>query len=582
MNIVKNLFYILTSTQRKQGFVQLLLMIIAMLFELLSIGMLVPIIAVISSNDLGVKYPKLIPILHKIGDPSQQKLLIYVMSAFVLIYCVKMLFMTFVTWINFKYVFSLQISFSERLFKGYLKHPITFHLQRNSAQLIQNSINLVASTTGVLVTVLLILTEFITAFAILILLFKLQPTGVLILFSIFTPSVLIFHFLTKKLLLKWGTAYQMHEGKRIQHLQQGIGAVKDIKLLGRESYFFNQYHEHNKKSAFSYQKQQTLQALPRFFLEFLAVICIGVLVIVMVLKGNEFGLILTTLGLFAGAAFRLIPSLNRIAGAIQLLRFSEPVLATLREEFELIDNIKPAPRKAQISLTKTISLQDVCFKYPTAEKISIKNVSLSIPIGSSTGFVGTTGAGKSTLVDIILGLLTPDSGVITVDGVNIQDNLRAWQDQIGYVPQSIFLTDDNLRRNIAFGIEDEKIDEDALWRAIRSAQLEELVINLPEGLNTMVGEKGVRLSGGERQRIGIARALYHNPVLLVLDEATSSLDIHTEHEVMKAVQALHGEKTIIIVAHRLSTIEHCDRVFRLQDGRLEEADSTKIFEKKAG
>jgi ABC-type multidrug transport system fused ATPase/permease subunit len=191
------------------------------------------------------------------------------------------------------------------------------------------------------------------------------------------------------------------------------------------------------------------------------------------------------------------------------------------------------------------------------------------------GFVGTTGAGKSTLVDIILGLLSPVSGTIRVDGVDIQNNLRDWQDQIGYVPQSIFLTDNTLRRNIAFGIPDVEIDIDALWNAIKSAQLEHFIKNLPEGLDTMVGEKGVRISGGERQRIGIARALYHNPKLLVLDEATSSLDIHTEQEVMKAVQALHGEKTIIIVAHRLSTIEHCDRVFRLNDGKLEETEKIK-------
>ena len=483
--------------------------------------------------------------------------------------------MTFVTWANYKYIFSLQIAFSERLFKGYMKHPIIFHLEKNSAQLIQNTINLVATTTGVLVNIILISTEIITASAILILLLKLQPIGLLIMFSIFTPCVFFFHFLTKKKLLKWGSAYQIHEGKRIQHLQEAIGAVKDIKLLGRENYFFNEYHKHNKESAFSYQRQQTFQALPRFFLEFLAVVCISLLVIIMVLKGDDFELILTTLGLFAGAAFRLMPSLNRILGAVQILRFSEPVLQTLSAEFDLIERIHNSPQILPISLKEEITLNAVTFKYPTADKISINNITLSITVGSSMGFVGTTGAGKSTLVDIILGLLSPVSGTIRVDGVDIQNNLRDWQDQIGYVPQSIFLTDNTLRRNIAFGIPDVEIDIDALWNAIKSAQLEHFIKNLPEGLDTMVGEKGVRISGGERQRIGIARALYHNPKLLVLDEATSSLDIHTEQEVMKAVQALHGEKTIIIVAHRLSTIEHCDRVFRLNDGKLEETEKMK-------
>jgi len=537
--------------------------------------MLVPVVTIISSHDLGTKFPQLKPLLNYIGNPTQQQLLIYVMSFFGLTYCLKMLFMTFVTWANYKYIFSLQIAFSERLFKGYMKHPIIFHLEKNSAQLIQNTINLVATTTGVLVNIILISTEIITASAILILLLKLQPIGLLIMFSIFTPCVFFFHFLTKKKLLKWGSAYQIHEGKRIQHLQEAIGAVKDIKLLGRENYFFNEYHKHNKESAYSYQRQQTFQALPRFFLEFLAVVCISLLVIIMVLKGDDFELILTTLGLFSGAAFRLMPSLNRILGAVQILRFSEPVLQTLSAEFDLIERIHNSPQILPISLKEEITLNAVTFKYPTADKISINNITLSITVGSSMGFVGTTGAGKSTLVDIILGLLSPVSGTIRVDGVDIQNNLRDWQDQIGYVPQSIFLTDNTLRRNIAFGIPDVEIDIDALWNAIKSAQLEYFIKNLPEGLDTMVGEKGVRISGGERQRIGIARALYHNPKLLVLDEATSSLDIHTEQEVMKAVQALHGEKTIIIVAHRLSTIEHCDRVFRLNDGKLEETEKIK-------
>jgi ABC-type multidrug transport system fused ATPase/permease subunit len=576
MKIIKYLYYILTQKQRGGAFFQFLLMIVSMFFELISIGMLVPVVTIISSNDLATKFRQLKPLLNYIGNPTQQQLLIYVMSFFGLIYCLKMLFMTFVTWANFKYIFSLQIAFSERLFKGYMKHPIIFHLERNSAQLIQNTINLVATTTGVLVNIILISTEIITASAILILLLKLQPIGLLIMFSIFTPCVFFFHFLTKKKLLKWGSAYQIHEGKRIQHLQEAIGAVKDIKLLGRENYFFNEYHKHNKESAYSYQRQQTFQALPRFFLEFLAVVCISLLVIIMVLKGDDFGLILTTLGLFAGAAFRLMPSLNRILGAVQILRFSEPVLQTLSAEFDLIDRIQNSPQILPICLKEEITLNAITFKYATADKISINNITLSITVGSSMGFVGTTGAGKSTLVDIILGLLSPVSGTIRVDGVDIQNNLRDWQDQIGYVPQSIFLTDNTLRRNIAFGIPDVEIDIDALWEAIKSAQLEHFIKNLPEGLDTMVGEKGVRISGGERQRIGIARALYHNPKLLVLDEATSSLDIHTEQEVMKAVQALHGEKTIIIVAHRLSTIEHCDRVFRLNDGKLEETEKIKF------
>ena len=221
-------------------------------------------------------------------------------------------------------------------------------------------------------------------------------------------------------------------------------------------------------------------------------------------------------------------------------------------------------------LRKGIVLEAVSFRYPSVEARALTCVSTVIPRGSTVGFIGQSGAGKSTLVDILLGLLTPESGTVRVDGIDIQANLRGWQDQIGYVPQSVFLTDDTLRRNVAFGLPSEQIDDAAVWRALRAAQLETFVNELPQGLDNVVGERGIRLSGGQRQRIGIARALYHDPAVLVLDEATSSLDVATEEVVMEAVRALHGAKTIIIVSHRLSTVEQCDQVYRLEQGRVVE------------
>lgn len=564
MNIFLNLYKILNKKQKIGGLFQLLLMIASMFMELLSIGMLIPIISIISSDDLNKKYPFLSNILQKFGATEKQHVLIYVMLLFIFVYTFKMLFMTFVTWVNYKYVFSLQIYFSEKLFKGYLSHPITFHMQKNSAQLIQNTINLVSSTTGVLVTVLSILTEIITATAIVILLFKIQPVGFMYMCLIFIPAFILFQIITKKNIIKLGKAYQNHEGKRIQYLQQGISAVKDIKVLGREEYFIDQYKIENSNSARSYQKQQTLQALPRFYLEFLAVLSIGILIIQMAISGKEFSSILTTLGLFGGAAFRLMPSLNRIAGSVQLIRFSKPVLETLRMEFHLIDCISPKLSTQKINFFNQVVLENISFTYPNNKRKALENVSLTIPKGKSVGIIGTTGVGKSTLVDIILGLLTPQSGCVKVDNVNIECNLPAWQSKIGYVPQVIQLIDDTLRKNIAFGVNENEINELALVNAIKSAQIEDLINNQPNGLETTVGERGIRLSGGERQRIGIARALYHNPAVLVLDEATSSLDVHTEQEIMKSVNALSKEKTIIIVAHRLTTIEKCDFIYKLE------------------
>jgi ABC-type multidrug transport system fused ATPase/permease subunit len=351
-------------------------------------------------------------------------------------------------------------------------------------------------------------------------------------------------------------------------LQEGLGAVKDVILLGRETDFLAQYRVHNVQSAQAGQLQNTLQQLPRLWLELLAISGLAILVISMLAQGNALESILPTLGLFAAAAFRLIPSVNRVLGAVQSLRYGQSVIDILHSELNLT---KPDAVKTESPVApfhSALELKNVTYGYPGASEPSLKGISLAIQRGESIGFIGGSGAGKSTLVDVVLGLLTPDAGKVTVDGKDIQVSLRNWQDQIGYVPQSIFLTDNTLRRNVAFGLSDTQIDDAAVKRSIRAAQLEEFVVSQPDGLETIVGERGIRLSGGQRQRIGIARALYHDPAVLVLDEATSALDNATEAEVMRAVTALHGKKTVLIVAHRLSTVEHCDRLYRLEKGQV--------------
>jgi ABC-type multidrug transport system fused ATPase/permease subunit len=273
------------------------------------------------------------------------------------------------------------------------------------------------------------------------------------------------------------------------------------------------------------------------------------------------------LGLFGAAAFRLLPAVNRLINNFQIINVSRPQVDEVFKDLDLPEQSNHENSDRSV-LGNEITVDDISFSYSESLKDAVSGVSVKIGRGEAVGFIGPSGSGKSTLIDILLGLLEPKSGKVLVDGRDIYDDLRSWQDQIGYVPQSIFLTDDTLRRNIAFGLSKEKIDDDAVKSAIRLAQLEEFVASLPEGMETLVGERGVRLSGGQRQRIGIARALYHNPDVLVLDEATSSLDTETEHGVMQAVQALQGDKTVIIVAHRLSTVEYCDRLYRLENAHI--------------
>jgi len=302
-------------------------------------------------------------------------------------------------------------------------------------------------------------------------------------------------------------------------------------------------------------------------MELLTIICLGLLVSVMVLSNKAIGDILQVLSLFGAAAFRLLPSISQVINSFMSINVNRPILNNLYTDLSLKIPATTTDQKSR-KLLDRIDVEGLSFSYARTTRDALNNVSIHIRRGEAVGLIGSSGSGKSTLVDILLGLLEPISGRVRIDGNDIHQNLRGWQDQIGYVPQSIFLTDDTLRRNVAFGLPKDKIDDDAVRSAIRSAQLEEFVASLPDGMETVVGERGVRLSGGQRQRIGIARALYNNPDVLVLDEATSSLDTETEHGVMQAVQALQGDKTVIIVAHRLSTVEYCDRLYRLENAQI--------------
>jgi ABC-type multidrug transport system fused ATPase/permease subunit len=568
MSIAQKLWHLLTFDQRRVAIVLLGLMLIGMVLETLGIGLVIPVLALMTQSNLAAKYPVLAPWLNSLGNPSQERLIIISMLTLVGVYVVKALFLAYLAWRQARFVSGLQADLSQRLFAGYLRQPYTFHLQRNSAQLIRNTIGQVSGITSVIQQGLILITEMLVLIGISAMLLVVEPLGVLLVMSTLVLAGWGFNRLTRNHLLRWGVALQFHEGLRIQRLQEGLGGAKDVKLLGRESDFLAQYRLHNAGSAQLIQRQATLQALPRLWLELLAVSGLAALVLVMIGQGKPLEALLPTLGLFTAAAFRLMPSVNRVIATVQNVRFSLPVINAMHSEFALLD-ATIVPESAQpFPFRSALVLDQINFQYPSADAQALCNVSLVIPQGSSVGFIGGSGAGKSTLVDIILGLFTPCSGIVKVDGTDIQTNLRGWQDQIGYVPQSIYLTDDTLRRNVAFGLPADQIDEAAVWRAIRAAQLEQFVNDSPQGLDTLVGERGIRLSGGQLQRIGIARALYHDPPVLVLDEATSSLDTATEHDVMRAVRALHGNKTLLIVSHRLSTVEHCDHLFRLEQGRL--------------
>ena len=568
MNNFKTIFSILSPSERRYAIGLLGLMFIGMLVETLGIGMVVPLMVLFMQDNIGAVYPKLVPWLERLGNPSHHQLVIGGMIGLVALYFLKSIYLGYLAWQQSKFNNNVLVNLSRRLFTLYLRQPYAFHLQRNSSELIRNIVNEVGYflNTG-LSSMMILLTESMVLIGVAALLFTMEPVGAISLVLTVGCTGFGFQLLTRSRVSRWGATRQMHDGLRIKQVQQGLGGVKDVILLGREQDFLKQYDTHNKAQAHASLKLTILQSMPRLWLEVMAIMGLATLVIIMTAQGRTMASIIPALSLFGAAAFRLLPSIGKVLSAVQSARFGDSVLAMLKSELALEMPEIPDARPSHL-MTRNIELNHITFTYASAAAPALKNLSLSIGYGETVGFIGPSGSGKSSLVDLILGLLQPDSGEILVDGESIRTNLRGWQDQIGYVPQTIFLTDDTLRRNIAFGLNESQIDDAAVARTLKAAQLDEFVKTLPEGLETIVGERGIRLSGGQRQRIGIARALYHDPAVLVLDEATSALDVPTETEVMQAIDALHGNKTILIVAHRLSTVENCDRIYRLEMGSV--------------
>jgi len=551
------------SERRGLGMI-FVLMLIGTVLEMFSLGLVVPIVGLLVNPD----YVDRVPLVHRLfGDLTTTQYVLGAMGLLVGVYFLKTLFLIWKTWVQRGFSNDVTVRIAQDLYENYLRQPYPFHLERNSAIMIRNSQSSASLMGGVIDPLLLIASEFLVSGGLLVLMLLLEPVGSLSAIAVFGSFSIVFRRITSRRITKWGEAQDFYKGSIIQHLQQGFSGVKDIKILGREDYFIAGYNRDLSGNAFVQRRYAVAQTLPRFSMELLTIICLGLLVSLMVLSNKAISDILPVLSLFGAAAFRLLPSISQVINSFMSININRPIVNNLYNDLSLKIPTTTTDQKSR-KLLNRIDIEGLSFSYARTTRDALNAVSIHVRRGEAVGLIGSSGSGKSTLVDILLGLLEPTSGRVCIDGIDIHQNLRAWQDQIGYVPQSIFLTDDTLRRNVAFGLPKDKIDDDAVKSAIRSAQLEEFVASLPEGMETVVGERGVRLSGGQRQRIGIARALYNNPDVLVLDEATSSLDTETEHGVMQAVQALQGDKTVIIVAHRLSTVEYCDRLYRLENAQI--------------
>ena len=457
-----------------------------------------------------------------------------------------------------------------RMLYGYLLAPYPFHFRRDSAELIRNTTHSVDAVSISLSAAAAIGSEMLVGSGIIAVLLYTAPLVTVGAGASLVLLVIALLRTTRKLARRAGGQQHALNREMLRTLQHALGAIKEIKALGREDFFYRAYAEQQRTRLELGHLGVTLETLPPLIIETVFVGGALMVVVLLTVVGGGGATSLPTLGLFAYAGFRIVPMANRITWRLNEIRSRELPIQKLYDDFRLLTNSAPAGAEsdAAVAFHETITLEDVAYAYPGTAAPALRGVSLSLRRGESLGVVGPTGAGKSTLIDLIVGLLPPSAGRVCIDGVELAGRERAWRRHVGYVPQSIVLVDDTLRRNVALGIADRDIDEARVLAALRIAQLEARVAAMPEGLDTVIGERGVRLAGGERQRIGIARALYHDPGVLVLDEATAALDTATEAAVADALRALRGEKTVLLIAHRLSTVRACDRIVVIADGRL--------------
>ena len=573
---MKKVLMLFDKKEKSKLLLIFIMMIVAAIFETLSIGVIVPFVGVITNPTIIQEQAFLSTLYEVLNFQSNKAFIVFTVVLLLLVFIIKNLYLLLYNYIQYRIVLNQQVKLSTQLFGEYLTKPYTFHLQRNTAELLRN-VNSEVSTVfqGIVLSAFQLITEVLITVCILFLLIASAPTATFVAVILLGSSIFLFFKLFKRKISFLGKEQQIVNSEKIKWVNQGLGASKEVKVSGKEAFFIHSYRKHSLIGVKNNRFMKMLDLVPRAFIETVLVATVLITMLIIVFQGSDTTQLISTMALFAMSAFRLMPSITRIMALITGIKYSQPALNVLHEDlFTNKDQLAVQVNNLKFDVSESpvfkdsIKLRNVSYRYPNQKENSIKDVSLSIPIGKSVAFVGESGAGKTTIIDIILGLLKPEKGEVLVDQKSLDEQLGVWQQKIGYIPQAIFLSDDSIRNNVAFGYASSQINDEQVWRALEQANLKEFVKSLPEQLDTSVGERGVRLSGGQRQRIGIARALYHNPEILFMDEATSALDNDTEKEIMRAIDGLKGEKTLIIIAHRLTTIENCDIIFKINKGSL--------------
>ena len=588
--IKENLFILFTKEDLRRFVFIFFGILLSGILEVAGIASIAPFMAVLSSPELVNENETLAFLFNITNAESNKEFVIILGFGVIAVLLVSNSYQAFMMWVVTNFSRFQTHRLSVRLLRQYLFQPYSFFLDRNTSEMGKNVVNEASrGVGGVLLPLLNLVSKSIISVSIFILLVLVNPYTAIIAILIFGGIYTTLYLSVKKLLHKIGVQTTDSATARFKIAHESMSGIKEIKLRGSENIFIDLFDIQSDLYAKNYAIRALIVSIPRYFIEVIAFGGIIVIIISMLMAGRDESEIIVLTSVYAMAGYRLLPAIQGIYGDLTSLKFNLPILSVLASDLkknEYKEQLQDHSEK--IEFKEKISIKDVCFSYDGNKSI-LNKINLSIPRNDTIGFVGTTGSGKTTLIDILLGLLTPNKGSIFVDSIPInQKNLQSWQKKIGYVPQSIFLIDDSLEKNIAFSVAGDKIDKKRVVDAAKMADLHDFILTLEDGYSTGVGERGVRLSGGQLQRIGIARALYHNPEVLILDEATSSLDGSTENTIMESIHGLSHKKTIIIIAHRLTTLKECDVIYLLDKGQVvasgnyqELVDNNKKFRKMA-
>lgn len=576
INIIKKFGKILSQRQKLRIFELFLLMIFGGILETLSVSLILPFTNAIMDWEGTCKKSYVIYICDILGINSSKDFFVLMSIFMAFLYVLKNLFLLFEYNIQYRFIYNNMIALQKQLLKAFIGRPYEFFIKMSSGEIIRIVTNDTTEAFNLLITLLAAFTEIVVSIMLVVTTFIIAPFITSIIASVLILVLVFIYAVIRPILKKAGENQQNASMGMNRWLLQSIHGIKELKVMQKEIFFQDNYDKYGQMYVRSLRQRQILGTAPRFIIEGVCMGAMFFVVVIMIFFGIEIESLVPMLAVVAMAAVRLLPSANRISGALSSIAYCEPMLDKVIENLQLLHKDYNredgyANNPSDISMTgieREITLESISYNYPESEQPVLKDANMKINIGESVGIVGVSGAGKTTTVDIILGLLKPKSGNVCIDGVDIHNDMQGWLSQIGYIPQMIFMLDDTIRANVAFGEDEASISDEKVWDSLKEAQLDTFVKALPDGLDTQIGERGVRLSGGQRQRIGIARALYNNPNVLIFDEATSALDNDTESEIMKAIYRLHGRKTLIIIAHRLSTIEACDHVFRVEDGKI--------------